>query len=65
VSGLIIAILSGIIIGKLKVEDLVESFVFNNKIINLENDIKMEWKDRIAYAKKYTADIIKKCGFIF
>jgi uncharacterized membrane protein YraQ (UPF0718 family) len=60
VSGLIIAILSGIIIGKLKVEDLVESFVFNNKIINLENDIKMEWKDRITYAKKYTADIIKK-----
>jgi len=60
VSGLIIAILSGIIIGKLKVEDLVESFVFNNKIINSENGIKMEWKDRISYAKKYTADIIKK-----
>jgi hypothetical protein len=60
VSGLIIAILAGIVIGKLKVEDLVESFVFNNKIINSENGIKMEWKDRIAYAKKYTADIIKK-----
>ena len=60
ISGLIIAILSGIIIGKLKVEDLVESFVFNNKIINSENGIKMEWKDRISYAKKYTADIIKK-----
>ena len=59
-SGLIIAILSGIIIGKLKVENLVESFVFNNKIKNSENGVKMEWQDRISYAKKYTADIIKK-----
>ena len=32
ISGLIIAILSGIVIDKLKVEDLVENFVFNNKI---------------------------------
>ncbi|MDP3043771.1 MAG: permease [bacterium] len=60
ISGFIIAILSGIVIGKLKVEDLVESFVFNNKIINSENGVKMEWKDRISYAKKYTANIIKK-----
>ena len=60
VSGLIIAILAGIVIGKLRVENLVEDFVFNNKIINSGNGIKMEWKDRIAYAKKYTADIIKK-----
>jgi len=60
ISGLIIAIFSGIIIGKLKIENLVESFVFNNKIANLENDIKMKWKDRVDYAKQYTIDIIKK-----
>jgi len=60
VSGLVIAILSGIVIGKLKVGDLVENFVFNNKTINLENDMKMSWKDRVDYAKKYTTDIIKK-----
>lgn len=60
ISGLIIAIFSGIVIGKLKVEDLVESFVFNNKIIDSENGVKMEWKDRVSYAKKYTADIFKK-----
>lgn len=59
-SGLIIAILSGIVIGKLKVEDLVESFVFNIKITNSENGLKMEWKGRIAYARIYTADIIKR-----
>jgi len=60
VSGLIIAILSGIVIGKLKVENLVENFVFNSKIKNSENGAKMEWQDRISYAKRYTADIIKK-----
>ncbi len=59
ISGLIIAILSGIAIDKLKVEDLVESFVFNNKITNSGNGIKMSWKNRIDYAKKYTEDIIK------
>ncbi len=59
-SGLVIAILSGIVIDKLKVEDLVENFVFNKKIINSGNGIKMYWEDRADYAKKYTADIIKK-----
>lgn len=59
ISGLIIAIFSGIVIDKLKVEDLVENFVFNNKIINSGNEIKISWKDKIDYAKKYTADIIK------
>ena len=62
-SGLTIAILSGIFIGKLKAEKLVEKFVFNGKIKNSQSDIKMEWKDRIAYARKYTADIIKKVWF--
>jgi len=60
ISGLMIAIFSGIIIGKLKIENLVEGFVFNNKIANLENDIKMARKDRVDYAKQYTIDIIKK-----
>lgn len=57
-SGLIIAILSGIAIDKLSVEDLIESFVFNN-IKDTENGVKMTWKDRIFYAKRYTVDIIK------
>lgn len=60
VSGLVIAIFSGIIIGKLKIEDLVENFVFNNKIKNSENGVKIQWKERIEYAKNYTAGIIKK-----
>jgi len=60
ISGLIIAVFSGLIIGKLKVEDLVESFVFNNKIRNSENENKMSWKERTRYAKDYTFGIIKK-----
>jgi uncharacterized protein len=60
VSGLIIAMLSGIIIGKLKVENLVEKFAFANKIKTSEDGVKVEWKDRISYARGYTSDIIKK-----
>jgi uncharacterized membrane protein YraQ (UPF0718 family) len=59
-SGLIIAIFSGIIIGKMKVEGLVEPFVFrNNAGIGLVLP-KMEWKERFSYARAYTLDILKK-----
>lgn len=60
VSGLIISILSGIIIGKMKVEKLVEPFVYENSIngnVDLPN---LSCKERIAYAKDYTLDILKK-----
>ncbi|MDP2755952.1 MAG: permease, partial [Nitrospirota bacterium] len=60
ISGLIIAIFSGLIIGKLKVENLVESFVFNSKIKNSENGNKISWNERTQYAKNYTFGIIKK-----
>ncbi|MBF0465101.1 MAG: permease [Nitrospirae bacterium] len=59
-SGLIIAIFSGIVIGKLKVENLVEKFVFNIRIQTPEDKIEMRWKDRVEYAKYYTLNIIKK-----
>jgi hypothetical protein len=59
-SGLVIAILSGIIIGKMKLENLVELFVYENSI-NAKVDLpNMTWPDRFAYAKNYTWDIIKK-----
>jgi uncharacterized membrane protein YraQ (UPF0718 family) len=59
-SGLIIAILSGIIIGKLKVENLVEEFVYKHKIDATINIAKMSWENRTNYAKNYTSDILKK-----
>lgn len=60
VSGLIISVLSGVIIGKMKVESLVESFVYENTINGNIDLPKMTRKERIIYAKDYTLDILKK-----
>ena len=60
VSGLIISIFSGIIIGKMKMESLVESFVYENKINGNMNLPKMTNKERFIYAENYTLDILKK-----
>lgn len=59
-SGLVIAILSGIVIGKLKVENLVEEFVYKNRFNGQLLESEMSWQQRIRYAKNYTLDIIKK-----
>jgi uncharacterized membrane protein YraQ (UPF0718 family) len=60
VSGLFISIFSGIIIGKMKVESLVESFVFQNTINGSVELPKMGRIERIIYAKDYTLNILKK-----
>lgn len=59
-SGVIIAIVSGIIIGRLKLESLVEDFVYSIKVgkgVELES---MSWSDRAGYARGYTVDILKR-----
>jgi hypothetical protein len=60
VSGLIIAILSGIVIGKMKVENLVEPFVYQNSVNGVIDLPSMSRKERIRYALDYTKDILKK-----
>jgi uncharacterized protein len=60
VSGLVIAILSGIAIGKLKVEGLLMDFVLENKGQAPEFTVNMSWNDRSAYAKDYTIEILQK-----
>ena len=60
VSGLVIAILSGVVIGKLKVENLVESFVYQNQINGKNILPNFSGKERINYALDYTFGIIKK-----
>ena len=60
VSGLIISILSGIVIGKLKVENLVEPFVYQNTINGNLDLPTMTRKERMTYALDYTLDILKK-----
>lgn len=58
-SGLIISIFSGIIIGELKVENLVYDFS-KNKNINQLGLPSLSWKQRFVYAGNYTFDIVKK-----
>ncbi|HAR99919.1 MAG: Permease family protein [Candidatus Moranbacteria bacterium GW2011_GWC2_37_73] len=59
VSGLLIAILAGIVIEKIDVRSLVEEFALdgNGKNRNLPE---LNWKERIEYAKNYTFNIVKK-----
>jgi len=59
-SGLFISIFSGIIIGKMKIESLVEPFVYQNSINGNIELPKMTRKERISYAILYTKDILKK-----
>lgn len=57
-SGLIIAILSGIVIGKLKVEDLVEKFN-HKKPSCCAQGLRRTFNERIAFSSGYTKDILK------
>ncbi|KKR04137.1 MAG: Permease family protein [Parcubacteria group bacterium GW2011_GWF2_39_13b] len=57
-SGLVIAIFSGIIIGRLKPEKLLEN-LFDGKRSYLGLEAKT-WRERIEYAKNYTLGILQK-----
>lgn len=60
-SGLFIAILSGIIIGELKIENLLEKFVLENKNTNANlQERKITNRERFDYAKNYTLMIVSK-----
>lgn len=60
-SGLIIAIVSGLIIGRMKVEHLVADFVWQNKVSTNAKDLpKKTQRERVAYACSYSKSIFKK-----
>ena len=59
VVGLILAVIGGSIISKLKLENYVESFVYSNKMMELEQE-ELTVKDRLETAKNQVLDIIKK-----
>jgi len=59
-SGLMIAIVSGIIIGRMNIKNLVAEFVYQNTAKTQNNLPAMSRRDRLIYAKDYTLDIIKK-----
>lgn len=57
--GLILAVIGGSIISKLKLEKYVESFVFSNKMVEIESE-KLSVKERVDFGKIQVIDIIKK-----
>ena len=58
-SGFCIAIFSGAVIGKLKVEELVEKFDINIQACCAQST-RVPFNDRIDYAREYTGEILKK-----
>jgi uncharacterized protein len=58
VSGLLIAIVSGLVIGGLKAENLLKHDLVNDR--ELVDDAGMKWKDRFVFARDYTLSILKK-----
>ena len=56
-SGMLIAILSGVIIGRLKMEKYVEEFVFKVKSANQDRETQLSFKNRISYAVEYVKEI--------
>lgn len=60
-SGLIIAVVSGLIIGQMNVEHLVADFVWQNKKTDGNPLLKkMTYKYRLSYSLRYSRNIIKK-----
>ncbi len=60
VSGVIIAIIVGWIMGRMSLEHLVEDYVWKIKVKNQNIDIHKNMNDRIKEAYQYTVDLIKK-----
>jgi len=58
-TGVTIAVIAGFIIGKFKLEHLVEEYVYQMKVGNTEI-AEQTFAERIQYARDYTKEILKK-----
>ena len=58
-SGLLVAIIAGIIIGKLKMEKYVQDYVWEMQVGSSEITV-MTWREKLGYARDYTLDLLKK-----
>lgn len=59
-SGVIIAVIVGFILGRMKLEHLVEDYVWKIKVNSKTVDIKKSFLDRLKEAYEYTLDLVKK-----
>jgi uncharacterized membrane protein YraQ (UPF0718 family) len=57
--GIVLAVIGGTIISKLKLEKYVEPFVFNNKLADVDAPV-MTRRDRLSFAKEQVFEIIHK-----
>jgi uncharacterized protein len=58
-AGLLVAIASGMVIGKLKVERWVQDYVWETKVGNAEI-VGMPFREKLDYARDYTQGLLKK-----
>lgn len=57
--GLTLAVIGGTIIGKAKLEDYVEPFVYSNKLIEADQET-LTIRDRMSFAKDQVLEIVRK-----
>ena len=62
-SGMLIAVVSGFIIGRLKMEKYVEDFVYKVKSQQKGEGARFSWNDRLSYALEYARDIFSQVWF--
>jgi uncharacterized membrane protein YraQ (UPF0718 family) len=58
-TGLVVAIVAGIVIGKLKMEKYVQDYVWEMQVGNAEI-ISLNFWEKLNYAREYTQDLLKK-----
>jgi uncharacterized membrane protein YraQ (UPF0718 family) len=58
-TGLLVAIVAGIIIGRLKMERYVQDYVWEMQVGSAEI-VEQNWQERLSYARGYTSDLLKK-----
>ena len=58
-TGLLVAIVAGIVIGKLKMEKYVQDYVWEMQVGNTEI-VQMKFREKLVYAREYTLELLKK-----
>jgi len=58
-TGLLVAIISGIVIGRLKMEKYIQDYVWEMQVGKGEI-VEQSWKERFDYARDYTLELLKK-----
>jgi uncharacterized membrane protein YraQ (UPF0718 family) len=59
-SGLLVAIFGGLVIGRLGLEKWIEDYVFKIQTGGIRETIRQTFRERVAYAKINTADILRR-----